>query len=209
MPSTDPLDTPGWLAATLSRAWADRWAECRPIGHELRHWVPDRWVRFHSLPGSKRYAETEAEYGEILARHHAVLHELAGWTRPAQPGDELIAVTESWSDSPAVVDRRPALVVAAPGAEPWTSVLYEEYDDEETWTHLFVSRVSLGSTRLDRLLRLVADDKTGDVILSDLELNWLYHPYDGGADVIAATTGHRDALAVLHADWLSAHPLGL
>ncbi|TQS31246.1 hypothetical protein FLW16_00640 [Microbispora sp. KK1-11] len=41
------------------------------------------------------------------------------------------------------------------------------------------------------------------------DLRWLYHPYDGGADVIAPTRTERDALKERHRDWLSAHPLGL
>ena len=35
-----------------------------------------RWVRFHSLPGSKRYAENEAEYACVLSRHNVVIGEL-------------------------------------------------------------------------------------------------------------------------------------
>lgn len=36
----------------------------------------DRWVRFHSLPGSQRYPGSADEYAEILDRHVTVLGEL-------------------------------------------------------------------------------------------------------------------------------------
>lgn len=114
----------------LSEAWLSRWGGS-PIAHELRGRHTDRWVRFHSLPESKRYAQTEEEYGVILDRHHTVL------------------------------------------------------------------------------LQGVTDDELGCVIIAPRDLRWLYHPHDGGADVIAPTTRERDALKIRHRDWLSAHPAGL
>lgn len=36
----------------------------------------DQWVRFHSLPRSKRYADTLSEYQILLDRHNTVLSEL-------------------------------------------------------------------------------------------------------------------------------------
>ncbi|MEU6409518.1 hypothetical protein [Microbispora sp. NPDC046933] len=46
-------------------------------------------------------------------------------------------------------------------------------------------------------------------LLGPLDARWLYHPYDGGADVIGPTRAARDALKGRHRDWLSAHSLGL
>jgi hypothetical protein len=73
---------------------------------------------------------------------------------------------------------------------------------------LWASAARLRGEELPRLLRLVADYATGGVITT-AEMGWLYHPYDGGADVIAASPGHRDQLRRAHADWLSAHRSGL
>jgi hypothetical protein len=47
------------------------------------------------------------------------------------------------------------------------------------------------------------------VIIAPADLAWLYHPYDGGADVITRYKGERDALARRHSDWLPANPAGL
>ncbi|MEU8403165.1 hypothetical protein AB0C28_49000 [Nonomuraea sp. NPDC048892] len=41
------------------------------------------------------------------------------------------------------------------------------------------------------------------------DLRRLYHPYDGGADVILTNTQERDTLKAAHTDWLSKHPSGL
>ena len=62
--------------AGLTTLWARAWGDCRPVSYELRGCLHDRWVRFHSLPGSKRYADNEEEYAELIRRHLAVLAEL-------------------------------------------------------------------------------------------------------------------------------------
>jgi hypothetical protein len=49
----------------------------------------------------------------------------------------------------------------------------------------------------------------GVIIITTADINWLYHPYDGGADVIAATVVQRDRLRREHREWLSAQPAGL
>jgi hypothetical protein len=59
------------------------------------------------------------------------------------------------------------------------------------------------------VLRLVADYGTADVILTNSELDWLYIPYDGGADVIAPSRTIRDALAQRFADRRPSNPAGL
>jgi hypothetical protein len=191
--------------AGLTELWLDRWPECRPIGHELRGCASDRWVRFHSLPESKRCADTEAEYAEMLHRHHAVIDELHAHTSST---GELIVITPAWSYNGQLEQRADELAATLP-AEPWTDVLRERDGDDEYWTHLFTSRIDKDSSQMDRLLRLVADYVTSDVIITDVELSWLYHPYDGGADVIAGSSAHRDELRAAHSDWLPANPQGL
>ena len=58
-------------------SWQRWYPNCEPIAHLIRREYPDRWVRFHSLPFSKRYAEEEAEYATVLERHNRILGELA------------------------------------------------------------------------------------------------------------------------------------
>lgn len=194
---------------SLSARWARAWGSCRPVSHELRGCLHSRWVRFHSLPGSKRYAETVDEYAELMHRHLTVLAELLSHDH-ADGQPELLVVTTSLSDSPGPAPRHADLAGVLPAAAYWTSVLFDDSEPEaEIWTHLWVSATSLHSEELSRLLRLVADYETRGVIIAPTQMSWLYAPYDGGADVIAATAGHRDQLRRTHTDWLSAHPAGL
>lgn len=96
-----------------------------------------------------------------------------------------------------------------PGRGLWTSVLREKDGDEEYWTHVYVTAREWQHGVLDPLLRLVADDETGDVIVTDDRLRWLVHPYDGGVDVVTGTAEERDWLREQQSDWLPSHQRGL
>jgi hypothetical protein len=57
--------------ADLTALWDRRHSHRLPLGHALGR-DSEEWVRFHSLPGSKRYADTEKEYHQILHRHFTI-----------------------------------------------------------------------------------------------------------------------------------------
>ena len=189
----------------LMERWNARWSPCPPIGHELRSGIhADRWIRFHSLPHSKRYAQDEEEYGTVLHRHNTVLEELF-------TGGNVYTITCAWSDSPQPPARSDLDHQLHPAGRYWTSILTTDDPDPEfrTYTHLYTSTARRQVGSIDPLLRAVADDQTAGVIIADTGLSRLYHPYDGGADVILATTAERDQLRQRHSDWLSSHPAGL
>jgi len=194
----DGVDT-----VALSALWDERWPGCSKLPYELRG-VGGRWVRFHALPGSKRYPGTEAEYGIVLGRHNTVLNELV--TGPA-----VLVVTAGYSAGPEPREpcRSPETVAAHPDAIYWTSVCMDDEPDFTSWMHLYVGQVPWSAGCLNLLLRLVADDVVANVLVADTGLRWLYHPYDGGMDVILPTSAARDARWDRHRHWLSAHPSGL
>nr|WP_067686787.1 hypothetical protein [Nocardia jejuensis] len=159
-------------------------------------------MRFHSLPGSKRYPETAAEYGIVLDRYNTVLDELFS-------EKEIHLLTCDWSNRP----EPPARTDSRWNSEAryWTSVRTDptETDPEFiSYTHLFVQRLVWHRGAIDALLHAVTDDATAGVMIADLSLERIYHPYDGGADVLLPTGAERDALVRRHPDWLSQHPNG-
>jgi hypothetical protein len=187
----------------LTRLWDQRWPGCSKVPYELRG-ARDRWVRFHTLPGSKRYPDSESEYEIILRRHNEVLAELA--IRPA-----LLVVTSGYSEHPRPQDpgRSPETIAAQPDASYWTSACMDDEPGFESWIHLYVSQTVWSVGCVNPLLRLVADNVIANVLLADVSLRWLYHPYDGGMDVILPSSAERDALRDRHRDWLSTQPSGL
>ncbi|MGW7531106.1 DUF3885 domain-containing protein [Amycolatopsis sp. NPDC054798] len=185
----------------LSALWRRNWPEGPPHAHELKHTYPDRWVRFHSLPESKRYPETDAEYDIVLHRYNTVLDELFH-------GQEVRVITANWSDTP-----EPPAQHARwnPGARHWMSMRTDENETDPafiTYIHLYASRRPWHTGLVDDLLRAAADDATRNAMITSLALDRIHHPYDGGADILLPTTGERDALKLRHTGWLSAYPSG-
>lgn len=170
----------------------------------MRLAYPDRWVRFHSLPESKRYPDDEAEYAIVLERHHTLLNELG-------PSDtELYVVTREWNGDRDLVVRMRQLQEVDPTGEFWASHVHnDDFPDDIVYEHQYISRRRRSRQDLDPLLRLVADNVIAGVTLAPLDLRWLYHPYDGGGDVFAPSSAIRDALKTAHHDWLSTHPTGM
>lgn len=183
--------------SALTTLWQQQWPYCPPVGYKLRGPYRDVWVRFHSLPESKRYAEDEAEYAVVLDRYNTVLDELFA-------GADVYVIIPVWTAGPEVPPSRP-------GADYWCGLLAEDDPDPDfrTYSHLFVERRLWQRGCIDELLRDVADDKVGGVMITDIGMRRIYHPYDGGADVFGATSRERDSIRDRHVDWLSSHPSGL
>lgn len=57
---------------------------------------------------------------------------------------------------------------------------------------------------LDPVLHAAADDEIAGVIIAVPDLDWLYHLYDGGADVLLPTEAERDQPRDRRRNWLSA-----
>lgn len=189
-------------AAQLTDLWERSWPEAEPLGYVLRAKYADRWVRFHSLPESKRHAESPAEYDEILRRHRIVLHELHGSENFESLHVIATATDWDWQGPTAGWLKR-----RLPSAWPWRDRPVDD-DDPAAGRNYFWAASGLASKEIDALLTAAADDERA-VIIGAPDLTWLYCPYDGGADVLLPSTAERDALRERHRDWLSAHPGGL
>ena len=176
-----------------------------PVGHVLRHGLSDRWLRVHSLPEAKRYAETEAEYAELLRRHDEVAREILGHDEPA------LLYLHHWGTA--------ADLAVAYSRLDWATAL----DWHETMRTVCTSPDLLLPEGLciagfsirwsphawDAMLRDVADDRVRSVVLVHPKTGEAYAPYDGGADLFLADSGRVAALAVRWSEWLSERPDGL
>ena len=186
-------------ARDLTSHWDANWADADPDavvwGQRARH------VRFHSLPGSKQYADTDAERAEILRRHLVVLSELLGSERHLGPRVHRGRLRPAGLG--VRLDSHHAPCKLALARNPPTSgakrTLY-------LWAACRLTRAEL-----EDVLAAIADDdgRAGSVAFTNSEVEWLYCPYDGGADVVLPTSADRDHLRARHYDWLSDHPEGL
>ncbi|MGW0731251.1 DUF3885 domain-containing protein [Streptomyces sp. NPDC002851] len=192
----------GVTPVLLARLWQARRPSGPPLAHTFRSTYADRWVRFHSLPDSKRYPESEDEYAIVLDRYNTVLDELFA-------GTDVFVVTMDWSDTPTgpACYPTPRETLHPDGTRWWTESEQDDPDPEfHTHTRLYADRRPWERGCGDELLRAVADEALVEVFCTDTELRRIHHPYDGGADVILATPEERDRLHGQYTDWLSSHP---
>ncbi|MEV7612418.1 hypothetical protein [Streptomyces sp. NPDC089799] len=198
---TAPLTDPAH--ARLTRLWQDRTPAGPVLPWELKTAYADSWVRFHSLPESKRYAEDETEYAVLLGRYNTVLDELFG-------GGEVYVVTTDWADPSEPTQWSAHRAALHPEGTLWTTLDVTDDPDPAFHTRWYfhADRRPWRPGCLDRLLRAVADDTLPGVFVTDPGFTRIHHPYDGGADVILPTPEERDRLRDRHSAWLSAHASG-
>lgn len=153
-------------------------------------------MRFHSLPDSKRYPESEEEYAIVLARYYTILDELFADT-------DVFVVTMDWSNTPTgpAAYPTPRPMLHPDGVRWWTESDQDEPDPEfHTHTRLYADQRRWNRGCIDELLRAVADEALVEVFVADTELRRIHHPYDGGADVILATPAEREGVRHRHTD---------
>lgn len=196
---TGAFDTPedSERCRSLTAIWARNWPDSDPIGYRLRAAYMHRWVRFHNLPESKRYAETPREHAEIIRRQHTILGELLDGLVP----ENLVVIAEDWDVHDLASSQSRQHV---PDAWSWRRV----DQDVEVGPSFFWVHIGLAEPQLNSLLRAIADDQAS-AILGAPDLSWLFCPYDGGVNVILPDAQQRDALRDRHRSWLSTHPSGL
>jgi hypothetical protein len=186
--------------------WNKWFPKCEPIAHHLRAAFIERWVRFHSLPESKRYPADEQEFAAVLGRHNRIIENLA------DPGEVVVLLTTGYSESSDPVRLDEAFSALDPHASPWRTVPMHQVDGdfcEPCYWHIFTSEWQWRPHTFDALVRLVADDVLANIMIVAGDCRWLLHPYDGGMDVILESTRRRDEMKSKHQDWLSPRDDGL
>jgi len=184
----------------LTAFWNEHLAGCPPEAHTLKHSLKDRWVRFHALPESKRYPESEQEYQEILFRHNTVLTELN------ESLNELYIVLPMYTESSAPAEPCEEIKNLFSNSTYWRSI--DKLEECDICWHLYAAKVKYTGGELDTVFRMVADEELGNVLIVGVEDKFVFHPYDGGADIILPSTKRRDSFRSIYSGWLSKHPEG-
>lgn len=182
----------------LFESWfRERFEATPPLGYCLREAHHERWLRLHSLPESKRYAEDDSERAEVRSRAWAAASEVlptgsAVWVVSCLFGREPLQLR---------LPKAPSLLFERAGRYEHESL--EEpcvaYAAQTTWPH----------GDFDQLVDAIAEDAERAVWFSSVS-GEAFAPYDGGIDLIVETPQRADALRrVFPPDWFSRRPDGL
>lgn len=188
--------------------WQAEFGECPPIGHQLREQLgAGRWLRFHSLPGGKRYATEAAERAEIMHRHDAVATALFGHGAPIA----IVRAAYATTEAPVAPDDAHGAVPADELAFLGSLRIANPYDPDlpPSYWHGWLASARWAANRFHALFTAIADDELDDVVLVSVERRAVFAPYDGGIDVIAADRFVADALGREFRAWRPTTPSGL
>lgn len=184
--------------------WQSNYPEAYPIGHELKWIYSDRWFRIHSLPESKRYAETAEEYQLIFEIQNELITNLVG------EGTELILLTGLYGEeaTPNEFHEIESLCgFSKVEILDLHKIKPEEYEETLLY-NIFIKKVNWESNKYNELLKLIADDEFSMMFICP-DKNRIINPYDGGVDIIMETKLLRDKVKQIYHQWLSKHPEGL
>lgn len=176
--------------------WTERFGDVPPLGYVLRSTFPDRWVRFHSLPESKRYAETADAREGLLQRQYAVADCVLG------AGVNCYIVVPTYGDA----ELGSADDVTEFPSTKFVCELRTEQDD--ALTSFFVAEADWDPAAVRKALIAIADDQLR-ALWVEVATGQVFAPYDGGVDCILASSGRRDSLKAKYAGWLSERADGL
>lgn len=181
----------------LRRNWIDKYPDCEPRAEILKHTYRDRWIRFYNLVAAKRYPENTQEQQTVLYRHNSIIKELG-------PQHSIIVLTCNWTSDP-LPEQQEIKRDRGNYKEKYWRTLREDPDETNTesisYRHIYASLCKWHEGSLDSILTAVSKDELSGVILAPLNLDWLYHPYDGGMDVITKSKTDREVLRTCFETW--------
>lgn len=181
--------------------WQSHFGDFAPRGHVLRSALGDRWVRFHSLPESKRYAESEGEYREIQQRHLAIASALftAGEPLYVFRAHEAEARLRGKARHQLAGRQFREAVALLPAA-------IRSDEEDRFFVRALVSRWK--PDFFEDAIRLLADWREAGISFVSPGTRNILCPYDGGMDIFTFSIAPED-LCTRFAAWRSNRPDGM
>ena len=188
----------------FNKYWDKNYPESNPIGHELKNVYPNRWFRIHSLPESKRYAESDDEYQIILNRQNKLISELIG------ENSEILIVSGQY-EMELTKNVSTEFLEYGKFEKCRTIELHkiypEEYEEDFFYSVYFRPEIWKRDSQ-NKLLKNIADDEFRAIFVC-AKMNCIIAPYDGGMDIIVESKEYRNKLKTRYKNWLSKREDGL
>lgn len=182
--------------------WSLTYPNSFPVSYLFRHYWSERWFRVHSLPESKRYAETEEEGLLLLDRQNTIISDILD-----NASDIYIVTDANYLEETSDEDSISKFTFTSLPAFDLHLVNPKEYEKDQMFKPVFTKQV-WEKNKFDAVLKDIAEDKLRAFFLS-VENQCIIAPYDGGIDFILKDTETRNKLKAKYSTWLSSRPDGL
>jgi hypothetical protein len=183
--------------------WLENYPETLPINYLFKLNLKSRWLRIHSLPKSKRYADTDQERATLLQRQNTIFNDLIA----NESKIYLVTGAYSFNASAVKLDFLTDIPLNFLPSESinlrdWSN---EWYDEDAFYTPFFAEDIYI-SHKFDELLKRIAEDELRVFFIGE---DCLIAPYDGGLDIILKDTATKDFYKLKYKLWLSAREDGM
>jgi hypothetical protein len=182
----------------VATLWMEAYGIVPPAAHRLPAAGAEGWLRVHTLPGSKRYADTEMEAAEVFLRVSAVGDAVLG----LETRCHLIQM-EADGEMHAAVYRAVRQEFALTPA--WR---FDDSEDDGLRWSICAAEVEWSGKAFAPLLRKIADDEIAGLLWLG-EHGSVFAPYDGGVDIFMRPAERAGVMKERFANWLSPRSDGL
>lgn len=198
------------MTEPFEQQWNDHFPNKVPIPYVFKFYFSESWFRIHSLPESKRYADTQNEELLLLDRQNQIITDCFGLHTAVYlvTGNHIIpdyCIVEA--DSREIISYN---LIEAPSINPH-QIDPEYFDDSDENDGCFMplyAQVIWEPKKHDDLLLKIANDEIKAFLIS-FEKNIIVAPYDGGIDFIIHDEALKQHLKEKYKDWLSPREDGL
>jgi hypothetical protein len=189
-------------------SWRRHYPHHHPVGYMMRWGGAEHWLRFHSLPSSKRHADTHQERQILLARQNELAKEVLGADATCW------LVQACWVTPEGMIDYANELDPFRACREfkltfAWRFRASDEVktsdEDEDPREHFWDIQAGLHQWKngvFDELLLAIADERAAPTLWFSSVTGSVFAPYDGGIDLFLPAVSMVERLASAHRDWL-------
>lgn len=185
----------------FNKFWTSTYSDTKPIPYLFKQDCGDRWFRIHSLPQSKRYADSNTDWIILLTRQNQIITDLLG----ENSNTLLITGEYNWGERTTFITEeedvfKPYHFVRLDNIDLF-ELNSDDYDKGEVYRPTF-AKIIWNLHQHDTLLKEIADDKVRAFFVS-VDRQVIAAPYDGGVDFVLKDSQTRDIYKEKYKEWLS------
>ena len=198
------------MTEPIEQLWNEHFPNKAPLPYVFKFYFSKSWFRIHSLPESKRYADTKEEELLLLDRQNRIIIDCLGLHTPVY-----LVTGNPFTPNyfPHEHDRRKIIsynLAEAPSINLHT-IDPTYFDDGEKNDSCFMplyTQIIWKPHQHDDLLLKIANDEIKAFLIS-FEKKIMVAPYDGGIDFIIWDESLKQQLKEKYKAWLSSRADGL
>jgi hypothetical protein len=191
----------------FNKVWSLTYNKSLPISNLFKIDFKEKWFRIHSLPKSKRYAESDEDWNILLTRQNEIINELFS------DNEKVFIVTGeyNWGERTKFITDEEDVFKTYNFLRLDNIALFEinsdDYDEDDIYRPAF-AETTWCLNKHNNLLKAIANDETRAFFVS-FDKNIIVAPYDGGLDLILKDTQTKDNYKEKYKEWLSEREDGL